>query len=109
MLNSFCCLVSKNSRGLDFISSDFLHQYAVRAFLRSRVAIFRYFFFSSKFSGVRSFANWMAYFLLFLFPLEDLLLSRDLILRSQNFCRAREGKHGSLFVEHVDNYFYNQT
>ena len=39
---------------------------AVRAFLRSRVAIFRYFFFSSKFSGVRSFANWMAYFLLFL-------------------------------------------
>ena len=55
------------SGGLDFISSDFLYQNAVRAFIRSRVDIFRYRFLSSKFSGVRSFANWLAYFLLFLY------------------------------------------
>ena len=43
--------VSQNFDGLDLCSSALVYQYARIAFLRSRVAIFRYFLFSSRLSG----------------------------------------------------------
>ena len=71
-ISIFCFVVQKRSKCIKkvmWFGLDFFRLFAPvwsKSFPSSRVAIFRYFFLSSKFSGVRSFANWMAHFLLFL-------------------------------------------